>query len=696
MNVSFSLNVWLEPLLVLAAGGAVIVCLAALLARAARTAAGRRLAWQTATLGLVGLILGEMSGLGGGASDWLVQMRRSLPEPAATPTAAETLVSARTEPVVSKLVAVEPPPQLAAGPQADVEATTWWPGLLWLLGLLVVTGRVCLARALLFVFRRRHRPTRDAALAERVHFVADRLGMRRRVVVLQADGLLGPVAFGILRPTIALPGQFTSAFTSAQQEAILAHELTHLAAGDPAWQLLGDLVAAVLWWHPLAWWARQQLRLACEMAADEASLVVTDGPAVLAACLVDLGGVLAGRHSPGWLRMAGSGFRSGLGRRVERLLHLGGTNWRPVGMRRSLVTLGFAPVALLAAAILCTAWARAWAFGEGDEPMRPVWRRSLAALVLMGALGTETPSARTDEPPKAPRGTGTEKDLQRLIEVRVTLDRDLEQLKKTAAQQLTQQMQKAPSEQALEKIQDQLEAVRAQMAQLETMRAQLEEQIHAVKQREKESETTPHIKVFRLRHLRPQEMQVVLSQFLATQVSAGNGAGAGPGGAMGSGGVWRTPIMAGAPGTMPGAGLGPAGGGSGGMMGGMSPVVLASRSPWSIAMDERTRSVIVRGTTQELQIVAELVAALDVPDGKGVGQVKGFRIFHLRHADALELERILLQLNIHATIISAQRAGVLLVSAPDSSLKEIGEVIEAVDVEQKPAAKSDSVKETKP
>ena len=115
---------------------------------------------------------------------------------------------------------------------------------------------------------------------------------------MELPRLAGPVAFGSIRPTVALPESFACDFEPASQDAMLAHELAHLAAGDPAWQCLADLVAAVLWWHPLVWWSRGRLEAASE-SADEASLLVENGPNVLAECLVKLGGRLAQPRSFG-------------------------------------------------------------------------------------------------------------------------------------------------------------------------------------------------------------------------------------------------------------------------------------------------------------------------------------------------------------------------------------------------------------
>ena len=170
-----------------------------------------------------------------------------------------------------------------------------------------------------------------------------------------------------------------------------------------AWQLVADLLCAALWWHPLVWWLRHRLRVASEAAADEASLLVPDGPDLLAACLVTMGRRLVRSRQLGWLSIEGPGFRSGLGRRVERLLNLRTRPWRAPGRGRLLFAKTTLPAALVIVAVCCTAWARPQATltEEGGTTMnvlRISWRRSLAAAAL--ALFTAGCSdAVADDPP---------------------------------------------------------------------------------------------------------------------------------------------------------------------------------------------------------------------------------------------------------------------------------------------------------
>jgi beta-lactamase regulating signal transducer with metallopeptidase domain len=692
---------WTEALVILAVGVTVVVSLAALLARVPATAVGRRTVWQAATVALAGLLVAEATGLAGEAAGWL-DRRLSSPRQARPPrTGMAPDAPAQAEP--DEAGARDEPlwdggsgaPAAAGSPGGVV----WWPGVLWLAGALAVAGRVGLARVLLLAFRRRHRPSPDPALRERVRAVARRLGLRRRVLVLETEGLVGPVAFGMLRPTVALPARFAETFTPAQQEVILAHELTHLAAADPAWHLLAELVTAALWWQPLAWWARHQLRAAGEMAADESSLLVADGPAVLARCLVELGGVLAGTRSAGWLRMAGSGFRSGLGRRVERLVRLDGRAWRPPGRARALAVLALVPAALLAAAVLSTAWARARAFPQGDEPMRYPWKRSLAGLVLAAALGPNTgpglagdpppspagdpglarpdaPAAGADQaPPPEPAPEGPESPQDSARERLQHTDAALRALAKLKQELNVRLLRDHGDNDTKKELEDQLRDIQAKAMRLAEEKAALEAKLKALEA--KATEAAVRIKVFRLEHQDPEEMRGVIEALLLNrQGSAGAAGGEGAGPAMGPmgmrppmGGIMRPMPAGGVAGMMPGMG-------SGGMG--------RPDTTWRLAVDKRSRSLIVRGTEQDIRTVADLLAVLDVGEGKGVLRVKNLRVFRLRYANAHEVAGILGALGIDGVVVAAPGGRSIVANGPESALKEIGEVIEAVDVEGKP------------
>ncbi|MHB8902760.1 MAG: M56 family metallopeptidase [Thermoguttaceae bacterium] len=282
----------------------------------------------------------------------------------------------------------------------------WCLGLVWIAGTCLAVGRSLAARWRLFRLGRRWTVAGDPKLEPLVDRLRQRLGLKRPPQVRCAAELSAPVAFGVFRPTMLLPADFGRRFSLPQQQVILAHELAHLAARDPAWLLIGDLAVAMFWWHPLAHLARRRLATASELAADEASALVPDGPDVLADCLVQLGRRLGARPRLGLVAAEGTGLRSGLARRVERLLKLdqAAPTFPPRGdFRARAATL----LAMILLTIPCTLWAQpSPSFAKGEETMNVLkrsWRQSLAAAALTALLAPAATDLVADDAPAPPK-----------------------------------------------------------------------------------------------------------------------------------------------------------------------------------------------------------------------------------------------------------------------------------------------------
>ncbi|MFC5526660.1 M56 family metallopeptidase [Rhodanobacter ginsengisoli] len=83
---------------------------------------------------------------------------------------------------------------------------------------------------------------------------------------------VGPALVGAWRARIVLPSDFALRYDSTEQALILAHETMHACRRDGWWCLLGQIVAGMFWFHPLAWWALAALRHDQELACDAAVL----------------------------------------------------------------------------------------------------------------------------------------------------------------------------------------------------------------------------------------------------------------------------------------------------------------------------------------------------------------------------------------------------------------------------------------
>ena len=302
----------------------------------------------------------------------------------------------------------------ASGDSLSVTVARLFVGT-WFVGVLFILGLHGVARFRFAVLLRRSREVGAGTLLRQVTELAGQLGMTRRVRLFQSAQLVSPVAWGILRPAVGLPPGFDQEASLAEQDAMLAHEVAHLAAGDPAWYWVADVVGALLWWHPMVRWAKRRLHAASETAADEASLLVLDGPGVLAQSLVALGARLERPRPAAWLRIEGAGFRSGLARRVERLLKISGGKWSPPGRARTALARTVVPASFVMVLIFCVAWTVPETSTHGENMKK--WKRSIGLLGLISKLAaaeqpalaadTEKTNARPEMPALGVRASST-------------------------------------------------------------------------------------------------------------------------------------------------------------------------------------------------------------------------------------------------------------------------------------------------
>ena len=158
--------------------------------------------------------------------------------------------------------------------------------------------------------------------------------------VLLNDELRIPIAFGVRRPVIALPGDAPQ-WAEADLRRVLLHELEHVRRRDWPVQMAARAVCAFYWFHPLVWIAWRKLCLESERACDDAVLREDDGTAY-AALLVSLARRITKQDALPLLSIAG---RSNLSTRVAAMLA------RDVerGRVRVGAVVGLAAVAALAA-----------------------------------------------------------------------------------------------------------------------------------------------------------------------------------------------------------------------------------------------------------------------------------------------------------------------------------------------------------
>lgn len=390
-----------------ATGTAGLVLGAAAVCRMLNRPRWQRLAWLVCVAASACLLALELTGAAAGLvalrAKSLAPSSRSPSVAAPLPGVVSSLVrSAATEPAAAAADPAERMPH-GCGARCDHQplgggwldgsgVTNEWPAwavFTWLVVAGVLLGRLVVRHAVLMAFVVKHGRSLRHPLADRIAVIAGRLGLRRPVAVLESDCIDAPIALGVFKPTIGLPAGFTMRFTPLEQDVMLAHELAHVAGRDPNWRLIADVLAACVWWQPCVWWMGGRLAAASEAVADEASRLRADGPHALAACLVRLAREGLRHRQLGWLGVDGSRFRSGLGRRVERLLAVVEGPWRPPQWRRERLLTSLAAIASVAVMLVFTAGARSQPPISGGSFMERIdssWQRSVFGAVVCAAL----------------------------------------------------------------------------------------------------------------------------------------------------------------------------------------------------------------------------------------------------------------------------------------------------------------------
>ena len=210
---------------------------------------------------------------------------------------------------------------------------------------------------------------RPAPPAVREHFLAISGPAGARVRLLESDRIALPFTYTWIRPVILLPSALCARGDEEALKYALAHEWSHVERRDAwAWNLAA-LAGAVLFYQPLFWWLRRQLRLCQDYLADDRAAAL-GSPEDYAACLVRLARRRGDRRRAFGAALPALGIYdrpSNLSRRVTMLIN----DREPIEQRcPESWSLGAAAATVLA--ILVVAGLRADATPAGDpKPQAP-------------------------------------------------------------------------------------------------------------------------------------------------------------------------------------------------------------------------------------------------------------------------------------------------------------------------------------
>jgi uncharacterized protein (TIGR03435 family) len=286
------------------------------------------------------------------------------PRPAAERSLSSPMVDDTTE---RRAPVSRPIPPQTLLRRSDLNA--WLIPLIWLAVAATVLTRFAINLRGLYRLRKASEAVTDAGLLAKV------VSLGRRVRLWQNDAIGAPVTWGIVRPIILVPAGFEE-LPAESRDAVIHHELAHIRAHDFLMRGVAEIACALIWFQPLVWIVRRQLREEQELACDDGVLAAGGRPSAYAKLLLDWD------SRPGTVSLiaVGMAHRSCLKRRLYALLD--------ADLRRDTVaSAGIAGALFLALAVALPLAAIGFA----------------QAVPIQPAQAAQTPVQATTQPALGPR-----------------------------------------------------------------------------------------------------------------------------------------------------------------------------------------------------------------------------------------------------------------------------------------------------
>ena len=280
--------------------------------------------------------------------------------------------------------------EVSSAPTLTATATTM---VLYAVPAAILLFITFLALARLFTLRARADVLVDGHWLSALARAQRRMGFKHGTALLTSDELASPISWGLMRPVIVLNTRAVQA--QGEAEAIIAHELAHVARMDWIKLLLARVATALFWFNPLVWLLARESHQLREEAADDAVLGANIVDPDYAQLLVGVArhecpGLLLGAHG-----VAPS--KSSLARRVSRVLD--------AKIVRGPVAGSFAAGVLVGAVVIAAPLAALTMVPNGTAAAKK------AAVASNGKDATYAPyyteSAPTDLPTIITRGVAT-------------------------------------------------------------------------------------------------------------------------------------------------------------------------------------------------------------------------------------------------------------------------------------------------
>ncbi|HEY3137286.1 MAG TPA: M56 family metallopeptidase [Blastocatellia bacterium] len=172
------------------------------------------------------------------------------------------------------------------------------------------------------------------------------LKIERKVRLFISQQTIEPGVWGVFRPVVLLPERMAEELDDAELEAVMMHEMIHVARRDNLIANVQRLLCCLLWFHPVVWLLDRLLLVDRERACDEEVMRLGGASEVYASSLLKVLRFCLGWNVAGASNAAGSN----LGRRIERIMSTNADLKLSIWHRLAITSIAVLVIALSIAA----------------------------------------------------------------------------------------------------------------------------------------------------------------------------------------------------------------------------------------------------------------------------------------------------------------------------------------------------------
>ena len=140
---------------------------------------------------------------------------------------------------------------------------------IWAVGCCVSLGYLIVRNIYAYFAVSKYAPCHDEAVARILQKSATLLGMKKLPKILYGDLKEPACVISLGHPKIILTKRISDQLTEQELTVILTHELIHIKRGHLFLRKCFDVIVCFHWFNPLAWAARHEFSLSCEMDCDQ-------------------------------------------------------------------------------------------------------------------------------------------------------------------------------------------------------------------------------------------------------------------------------------------------------------------------------------------------------------------------------------------------------------------------------------------